>query len=71
MMTKLKRLSLALALALALSALVGPARADVLVGINGERFVGKVIQETPETVVFESELGGRLTLSRAQVREIQ
>ena len=67
MMTKLKRL----ALALALSALVGPARADVLVGVNGERFVGKVIQETPETVVFESELGGRLTLSRAQVREIQ
>src|SRR5258706_6804867 len=47
------------------------ARADVLIGTNGERFVGKVIEETGETVVFESEIGGRLTLPRARVREIQ
>jgi putative salt-induced outer membrane protein YdiY len=47
------------------------AHADVLVGTNGERFVGKVIEETPDAVVFESELGGRLTLPRARVREMQ
>lgn len=67
MMTNLKRLGLALAL----GALACLARADVLVGTNGERFVGQVIGETPETVTFESELGGRLTLSRTHVREIQ
>lgn len=53
-------------LALAISA-----RADVLIGTNDERFVGKVIEETADTVVFESELGGRFTISRARVREIQ
>jgi len=47
------------------------ARADVLIGTNGERFVGKVIEETAESVVFESEIGGRLTLPRARIREIQ
>ena len=45
--------------------------ADVLVGTNGERFVGKVIEETADTVVFESELGGRLTLPRGRIRELQ
>ena len=47
------------------------AQADVLVGTNGERFVGKVIEENADTVVFESELGGRLTLPRARIRELQ
>jgi hypothetical protein len=47
-----------------------PARADVLIGTNGERFVGKVIAETTN-VVFESELGGRLTFPFATIREIQ
>ena len=42
------------------------ARGDVLVGANGERFVGRIIDESGETVVFESELGGRLTVPRAQ-----
>jgi len=46
-------------------------RADVLVGTNGERFVGKLIEETANTLIFESELGGRLTIPRIKIREIQ
>ena len=57
--------------ALVLAVFVLPARADVLIGTNGERFVGTVIEETTNTVVFESDLGGRLTLPLAQVRELQ
>ena len=38
-------------------------RADVLVGTNGERFVGTVIAETSTNVVFDSELAGRPKLS--------
>ncbi len=56
--------------ALALGALPLLARADVLVGTNGERFVGTVIEESTN-VVFESELGGRLTFPFASIREIQ
>jgi hypothetical protein len=44
---------------------------DVLIGVNGERFVGKVIEETNERVVFESETGGRLTVLRSRIRELQ
>jgi putative salt-induced outer membrane protein YdiY len=47
------------------------ARADVLIGINGERFVGTVIEETGSNVVFQSELGGRLNLSTDKIHEIQ
>ncbi len=47
------------------------ARADVLIGVNGERFVGRVIEETPDRVIFESEIGGRLTVPRARVRDLQ
>jgi hypothetical protein len=47
------------------------ARGDVLVGTNGERFIGKVIEEATNNVVFESELGGRLTFSRSKIRELQ
>ncbi len=47
------------------------AYADVLVGTNGERFVGKVIEERSDALVFESELGGRLTIPRARIREVQ
>lgn len=43
----------------------------MLVATNGERFVGKVIAETADTVLFESKLGGRLTLPRAQVQDLQ
>src|SRR5450432_2831200 len=46
------------------------ARADVLVGTNGERFVGKVIEETSTNVVFESELAGRLVFPQAKIRDL-
>jgi hypothetical protein len=45
--------------------------ADVLVGTNGERLVGKVIAESADAVVFESELGGRLTVPRAKIKELE
>jgi putative salt-induced outer membrane protein YdiY len=44
---------------------------DVLISTNGERFVGKVAQETTNTVVFESETVGRLVIARDRIREIQ
>jgi hypothetical protein len=47
------------------------ARADILIGSNGERFVGKVLEETQDTVVFRSEIGGRITVPRASIRELQ
>jgi hypothetical protein len=47
------------------------ARADVLIGTNGDRFTGKVVEETAESVVFDAELGGRLTIPRTRIREIQ
>ena len=46
------------------------ARADVLVGSNGERFVGTVILETTTNVVFESELGGRLVFPQEKIRDL-
>ena len=57
-------------LALILAAFGLPARADVLIATNGERFVGTVIEETTNAVVFQSDLGGRLTLSPAQIRKL-
>ena len=60
-----------LTLALPLFGVVLSARADVLIGTNGERFVGTVLKETPGAVVFDSELGGRLTIPRTQIRELQ
>jgi Protein of unknown function, DUF481 len=56
--------------ALLLRALPLPARADVLVGTNGERFVGTVIEETSTNVVFESELAGRLVFPQAKIRDL-
>jgi len=50
---------------------LAPALADVLVGVNGERFVGKIVDETADTVVFESEIGGRVTVPRSRIRELQ
>ena len=48
-----------------------PVHADVLTGTNGERFVGTVIEQTTNTVVFDSELAGRLTFPRSKIRELQ
>jgi putative salt-induced outer membrane protein YdiY len=58
-------------LALALWGVAWVTRADVLIGTNGERFAGTVVRETADTVVFESELAGRLTVPRARIRELQ
>lgn len=58
-------------LALALWGVVLLARADLLIGTNGERFVGKVIEEKADALIFESELGGRLTILRTRIRELQ
>jgi len=58
-------------LALALVAITLTLPADVLIGKNGERFIGKVVEETAEAFVFESEIGGRITIRRDQVLELQ
>ena len=46
-------------------------RADVLIGTNGDRFTGTVVVEAAESVVFDCALGGRLTVPRARIRELQ
>jgi hypothetical protein len=56
--------------ALFLGALPLIACADVLVGTNGERFVGTVVEETATNVVFESELAGRLVFPQAKIRDL-
>ncbi len=55
----------------ALGAWPGSVRADVLIGSNGERFVGTIIQETATNVVFESEFAGRLTFPQAKIRDLE
>jgi len=40
-------------------------------GRNGEHFVGRVVEEKADAVVFDSELGGRLTVPRARIQELQ
>ncbi|MEI6085274.1 MAG: DUF481 domain-containing protein [Verrucomicrobiota bacterium] len=64
-----RRLSRWILTGLGLGLAVG-VQADVLIGTNDERFVGTIIEQTPEAVVFESELGGRLTVPRGKIREI-
>jgi hypothetical protein len=46
------------------------ARSDVLTGTNGERFIGSVIAETNNSVVFDSELAGRLVFPQSKIREL-
>ena len=55
--------TVALVLAAIGSATLRGRGAIVLVGTNGERFVGTVIEQTTNQVVFDSELAGRLTFS--------
>ena len=47
------------------------AQSDVLLGVNGERFRGRLIERTEFRVVFESELAGRLILPADKVLEIE
>ncbi len=56
--------------AVLLAALV-PALSDELVGSNGERFVGRILEETQDRVLFESELGGRISIARDRIRELR
>jgi Protein of unknown function, DUF481 len=47
------------------------AHGDVLTGTNGERFVGTIIEETTNSVLFDSELAGRLTFPQSKIRDLQ
>jgi putative salt-induced outer membrane protein YdiY len=47
------------------------AMADVLISTNGERFVGTILVETTNTVIFESGFAGRLTFAPAQIRKLE
>jgi len=58
-------------LGLAIAAFALAARADVLITTNGERFVGMILIETTNGVVFESGFGGRLTVVPAQIRKLE
>jgi len=58
-------------LTLAFCVVICSARADILIGTNGDRLVGKVVQETVDEVVFDSEMAGRLTIPRSRISEIQ
>jgi len=58
-------------LALALWAPSLLAGSDVLIGTNGDRCTGKVLAETADTVVFDADLGGQLTIPRTRIRELQ
>lgn len=57
--------------ALALCAGVCPALADTIVGTNGDRLSGKVVEENASSITFDSELVGRLTIPRSSILEIQ
>jgi len=47
------------------------AMADVLIATNGEQFIGKVLEETSDSVTFLSETGGRFTVPRQRIRQLQ
>ena len=47
------------------------ARADVLTGANGERFVGEIVSETSSNLVFDSELGGQLIFPREKILALE
>jgi putative salt-induced outer membrane protein YdiY len=49
----------------------GRAHGDLLVGNNGERFFGKILEETATNVVFESEFAGKLTIPQSQIRDLE
>jgi len=60
---------LRITLALWVTTMVAPA--DVLITTKGERFIGRVIEERTDAVVFDSESAGRLTLPRDRIQELQ
>lgn len=70
-MKRNKELNTLLALALAFWSAPWMGRSDVLLGTSGERFVGKVVEETADAVVFDSELAGRLTIPRSRILKLE
>jgi hypothetical protein len=58
-------------LALVIAVFALSVRADVLISTNGERFVGTIIEETTNLVVFQSDLSGRLTLYPSEIRKLE
>jgi hypothetical protein len=46
-------------------------RADVLVGVNGEKFIGHIISESTASVEFQSEFAGRMTVPRERIRTLE
>jgi putative salt-induced outer membrane protein YdiY len=44
---------------------------DELIGTNGEHFVGTVLSESTESIVFGSQLAGKLTVPRQCIRSLQ
>jgi len=67
----MRKLSKSFWCALALGVMTLLARGDLLVGTNGERFVGTVIEETTSNVAFESEFAGRLTFPLSKIEELK
>jgi putative salt-induced outer membrane protein YdiY len=57
--------------ALSFLILVSAALGDTITTTNGERFVGRIIQDSPDAVVFESAIAGRITIPRSAIREVQ
>ncbi len=47
------------------------ARGDILTGTGGERLIGRVVEELPDAVVFDSELAGVVTIPRDRIRAIE
>ena len=59
---------IALAVALQLACAVGAARADVLIGPNGERLPGHVIEDKDGVLIFQSDFLGRITVQSDRAR---
>lgn len=60
--------SIALGAALLLACAAGTARADVLVGPNGERLPGHVIEDKDGVLIFQSDFLGRITVQSDRAR---
>src|SRR5437868_722670 len=56
---------------LAMAGTMARAGVDTLIMTNGETYVGEILKESPQTITFESELAGKLSLPHAAVKEIK
>lgn len=48
-----------------------PAHGDTLTTTNSEHFVGKIIEEKSDTIIFQSDFAGRLTIPRSSLIQIE